>query len=46
MNGSAQDNLGKAGAGGVIHDHEGKWMKGFSINLGITSNNVAKILGY
>ena len=40
---SAKTNPGKARAGGVIRDHNGKWLKGFSINLSITSNNIAQL---
>ena len=40
---SAKTNPGKARAVGVIRDHNGKWLKGFSINLGITSNNIAQL---
>ena len=42
--GSALDNPGLAGAGGVLRDHQGRWLTGFSTRVGITSNNLAKLV--
>ena len=41
--GSALDNLGLAGAGGVLRDHQGRWLTGFSTRLEIASNNLAEL---
>ena len=30
-------------AGGLLRDSFGRWILGFSLNLGITSNNVAEL---
>lgn len=43
MDGSSLGNLGRAGAKGLLRDSSGKWISGFSLNLGITSNNVAEL---
>ena len=36
-------NPGKAGGGGVLRDSKGRWIKCFSIQIGIALNNIAKI---
>ena len=36
-------NPGKAGGGGVLRDSKRRWIKGFSIQISIASNNIAKI---
>ena len=41
--GSAISNLGLAGAGGILRDHLGVWISSFSLHLGLTSNNMAKL---
>ena len=43
MDGSSLGNPGRAGAKGLLRDSSGKWISGFSLNLGITSNNVAEL---
>ena len=43
IDGSAIDNPRIAGAGGILRDHSGGWIFGFSLNLGLTSNNMAKL---
>ena len=42
-NGSSKNNLGKVGGGGVLRDNHGRWIKGFSIHIGIASNNITEI---
>ena len=41
--GSAIGNPGPAGAGGVLRDHRGQWITGFSLRGGFASNNMAKL---
>ena len=41
--GSALDNPGLAGAGGVLRDHQGQWIAGFSMHVGIATNNIAEL---
>ena len=41
--GSALSSLGRAGGGGVIRDHEGKWLKGYARSLGSTNNCMAEL---
>ena len=41
--GSYKYNPGKAGGGGLLRDGKGKWIKGFSIYIGIASNNITEI---
>uniref|UniRef100_A0A7N2LQE5 RNase H type-1 domain-containing protein n=1 Tax=Quercus lobata TaxID=97700 RepID=A0A7N2LQE5_QUELO len=41
--GSAKGNTGHAGAGGIIRDHWGNWIRGFSINIGITHSMMAEL---
>lgn len=36
-------NPGSAGAGGLIRNHLGEWIAGFSRNLGWTTNTVAEL---
>ena len=36
MDGSSLGNPGRAGAKGLLQDSSGKWISGFSLNLGIT----------
>ena len=40
---SSKYNPGKVGGVGVLRDRKGRWIKGFSIHIGIASNNIAKI---
>ena len=41
--GSAIGNLGLAGAGGLLRDGLGEWISGFSLHLGLASNNMAEL---
>ena len=41
--GSAKGNTGHAGSGGIIRDHWGNWIGGFSINIGITHSMMAEL---
>ena len=41
--GSSKYNIGKAEGGGVLRDSKGRWIKGFSIHIGIALNNIAEI---
>ena len=41
--GSAVDNPRLAGVGGVLRDHQGRWLTRFSTRMGITSNNLAEL---
>nr|POF09646.1 hypothetical protein CFP56_10827 [Quercus suber] len=41
--GSSNGNPGNTGGGGVICTHTSQWIKGSSINLGITTKNVAEL---
>ena len=41
--GSALGNLGKARGGGLIRDHNGDWIIGFSRSLGSTNSFIAKL---
>ncbi len=38
-------NPGKAIAGDVLRDSDGRWIKGFSRNIGITTTFVAELWG-
>ena len=40
--GASQGNPGKAGGGGVIRDSTGKWVKGFSRSMGVTTSVIAE----
>jgi len=42
--GSAMNNSGKIGGGGILRDHQGNMIYAFSIPLGIGSNNLAETL--
>ena len=42
-NGSALSNLGVVGAGGMLRDHLGYWIAGFSLHLSIATNNIAEL---
>ena len=33
-----------AGAGGVLRDHQGQWISGFSARVGLASNNMAELV--
>ena len=41
--GSALGNPGPAGAGGVLRDHRGQWISGFSLHGGFATNNMAEL---
>ena len=41
--GSALGNPGRAGGGGVIRDHNGKWLKGYTRSLGCTNSCMAEL---
>ena len=41
--GNSKYNPSKVGVGGVVSDNKGRWIKGFSIHTGISSNNIAEI---
>ena len=41
--GSALGNPGRAGGGGVIRDHNGKWLKGYARSFGSTNNCMAEL---
>ena len=44
FDGSALDNPGLVGAGGVLRDHQaGRWIIGFSLHVGLTTNNMAEL---
>ena len=40
---SALSNLGVSGARGILRDHLGCWIAGFSLHLGIATNNMAEL---
>ena len=40
---SALGNPGLAGAGGVLRDHRGQWISGFSLRGGFATNNMAEL---
>ena len=40
--GASQGNPGYAGGGGLIRDHNGKWVKGFMRNIGKTTSVAAE----
>ena len=40
--GSALGNPGLAGAGGVLRDHWGRWISGFSLHVGLATNGALK----
>ena len=41
--GSALGNPGHVGGGGVIRDHNGKWLKGYARSLGCTNSCMAEL---
>ena len=41
--GIAIDNPGLASVGGLLRDSFGFWLSGFSLNLGIATNNMAEL---
>ena len=43
IDGSAISNSGLAGAGGILQNHSGEWISGFSLHLRLASNNMAKL---
>ena len=43
IDGSALSNPGIAGAGGILRDHLGHWIAGFSLHLGIATNNTTEL---
>ena len=43
LDGSALGNLGRAGGGGIIRDHEGDWIRGYARALGNTNSIVAEL---
>nr|POE95235.1 putative ribonuclease h protein [Quercus suber] len=42
FDGSALGNLGKAGGGGLIRDHQGNWVRGYARAYGNTSNSMCR----
>nr|POF05174.1 putative ribonuclease h protein [Quercus suber] len=40
--GASQDNPGRVGGGGLIHNHDGKWVKGFMRNIGQATSVAAE----
>ena len=45
INGASRGNLGQVNCGGILCDKEGRWLRGFSCNLGIFSSFIAKLWG-
>ena len=43
IDGSSLGNLRLAGASGLLRNCSGSWVSGFSLNMGIASNNIAKL---
>ena len=43
IDGSALSNSGIVGAEGVLRDHSGRWILGFSLHVGLTTNDMAKL---
>ena len=41
--GSALGNPGPTGVGGVLRDHRGQWISGFSLRGGFATNNMAEL---
>ena len=41
--GESQGNPGHAGGGGLIRDHDGKWVKGYMRNIGQATSVAAEI---
>ena len=42
--GSGLGNPGIAGAGGIFQDHLGQWISGFSLHVGLATNNMAELV--
>ncbi|XP_075663469.1 uncharacterized protein LOC142633081 [Castanea sativa] len=40
--GASIGNLGNAGAGGLIRDHSGNWIKGYMRNIGVATSIIAE----
>ena len=40
--GASQGNSGSAGGGGLIRDHDGKWVKGYMRNIGLATSVAAE----
>ncbi|GKV21722.1 hypothetical protein SLEP1_g31676 [Rubroshorea leprosula] len=40
-----QEQIGKAAAGGLIHDHNGRWVHGFVVNVGLTTSFLVELWG-
>jgi hypothetical protein len=45
VDGASSGNPGPAGAGGLLRDFTGKWLKGFVINVGVATNTTAEFWG-
>ncbi|GKU91977.1 hypothetical protein SLEP1_g5773 [Rubroshorea leprosula] len=43
--GSHNHHSGKAAAGGLIRDHNGRWVHGFAVNIGPTTSFLAELWG-
>ncbi|GLT80127.1 hypothetical protein SLA2020_515820 [Shorea laevis] len=43
--GSRNHQSGSASAGGLIRDHLGRWVHGFTVNIGVTSSFIAELWG-
>ena len=43
IDGNSLGNPGLAGAGELLCNSSGAWISGFSLHMGITSNNIAKL---
>ena len=43
MDDSSLGNPGVAGANGLLRNNVGAWVSGFSLNMGIASNNISKL---
>ena len=41
--GSSLGNPGMAGVGGLLCNSAGAWVSGFSLNMGIASNNISEL---
>ena len=41
--GSALGNPGVVEVGGILRNHLGQWISGFSLHMGLTTNNMAKL---
>ena len=41
--GSAISNPGVVEAGGILCNHLGEWVSGFSLHLGLASNNIVEL---